>query len=159
MRRLRAHPPLAPILFGQENKATQRCTNWALRVFQAWRSERNKASVEKCPDDLFEAPSLPSLNKWLSAFVVEARREDGQRYPATTLTNLLLQKATVSSTRSDSACCSYILRSYWMHHLQFCCECSPVPSRAGRKYYITFTIFFLHTFTIVINISKNYKNV
>ena len=32
-----------------------------------------------------------------------------------------------------------------------------IVSRAGRKYYITFTIFFLHTFTIVINISKNYK--
>ena len=68
---------------------TQRCTTWAVRVFENWKSERAKNSEENCPDDLFETGSLPALNKWLSAFVIEARREDGGRYPATTITNLL----------------------------------------------------------------------
>ena len=60
-------------------KSTQRSTEWAVRVFDTWRKERNKKCAEKCPGDLFDRPTLPLLNKWLSAFVVEARREDGGR--------------------------------------------------------------------------------
>lgn len=70
-------------------KATQRCTNWGVRVFEACRNDHNKACVEKCPDDFIETHSLPALNKWLSAFVVEAWHEYGERYPTTTITNLL----------------------------------------------------------------------
>ena len=65
----------------------QRCTTWLVRTVETWKNDRNKMCEDKCPDDLFENASISALNKWLSAFVVEARREDGKRYPATTITN------------------------------------------------------------------------
>ena len=33
---------------------TVRCTDWAMRVFTAWREERNKRSTEQCPIDLLD---------------------------------------------------------------------------------------------------------
>ena len=60
---------------------------WAVRTFDAWRDERNANSEmgEKCPLDLFEKPDEEKLNRWLSRFVVEARRQDGEPYPARSL--------------------------------------------------------------------------
>ncbi len=50
---------------------------------------RNKAtSGEQCPD-LLQRPIDTSLNCWLSRFVTEARREDGQAYPPSTNSGLL----------------------------------------------------------------------
>ena len=74
---------------GYTPKNTERCTQWALRVFHAWRKQRNEHSDEKCPDDLLEKPTLSLLNKWLPAFVVEAHREDGKRYPTAMINQLL----------------------------------------------------------------------
>lgn len=73
-------------------KNTQKATNWAVRVFEEWRVERNKATSDdgkKCPSNLLECPLQTLLNYWLSRFVVEVRREDGQQYPPTTISNLL----------------------------------------------------------------------
>ena len=74
---------------GYTPKNTIRSTDWSMRVFCAWRDHRNERCEDKCPMDLLDKPTIPLLNKWLSAFVVEARREDGQRYPATTISQLL----------------------------------------------------------------------
>ena len=70
---------------------TDKSTMWAVRTFDAWRDERNANSEmgEKCPLDLFEKPDEEKLNLWLSRFVVEARCQDGEPYPARSLYLLL----------------------------------------------------------------------
>ena len=61
---------------------TKKATSWAVRVFEEWRMERNKtATDEKCQSMLLEEPDARSLNYWLSRFVVEMRRADGNPYP------------------------------------------------------------------------------
>ncbi len=72
-------------------KNTQKSTSWAVRVFEEWRAQRNKAtsdSGEQCPASL-QRPIGALLNYWLSRFVTEARREDGQPYPPSTISGLL----------------------------------------------------------------------
>ena len=70
---------------------THKSTMWAVRTIDAWRDERNANSEmgEKCPLDLFEKPDAEKLNRWLSRFVVEARRQDGEPYPTRSLYLLL----------------------------------------------------------------------
>ena len=46
---------------------------------------------DQCPSDLLERPSAEKLNYWLSYFVVECRRVDGQPYLSSTLYQLLLR--------------------------------------------------------------------
>ena len=43
-------------------KNTERCTEWALRVFHSWRNQRSSES-EKCPEDLLENPTVELLNQ------------------------------------------------------------------------------------------------
>ena len=67
---------------------TERNTAWATGVFNQWIKQTNDRATcmkETCPTNLFEAPEPAKLNKWLSRFVVEVRREDVQHYPATSL--------------------------------------------------------------------------
>ena len=69
---------------------TKKCTAWAVRVFEDWRQQRNAATADQqCPENLLENPISDRLNYWLSRFMVEARRADGQPYPATTIYQLL----------------------------------------------------------------------
>ena len=64
---------------------TSKSTNWSLRVFNAWREERNKCSLEQCPDNLLKEPNSECWNYWLSRFVIGARRADGKPYPPATI--------------------------------------------------------------------------
>ena len=64
---------------------TQKATGWAVCVFNEWRAARNKSLDGKCPLSLLEDASASDLNYWLSRFIVEACREDGRPYPATSL--------------------------------------------------------------------------
>ena len=66
---------------------TEKSTAWALRTFNDWRNERNKQSAtgDICPLDLLKKPEAEKLNFWLSRFIVEVRRKDGEPYPARTL--------------------------------------------------------------------------
>ena len=59
---------------------TDKSTAWALRTFTDWRNERNRHAAigDKCPLDLLENPEANKLNFWLSRFIVEARRKDGE---------------------------------------------------------------------------------
>ena len=58
---------------GYTLKNTEQSTQWALRMFDAWRKQMNQSRDEKCPDDLLEKPMISLLNKWLPVFAVEAR--------------------------------------------------------------------------------------
>ena len=69
-------------------KNTERCTEWALRVFHTWWNQQSSEG-EKCPKDLLENPTVELLNHWLPTFVIEACRENGKRYPAATINQLL----------------------------------------------------------------------
>ena len=71
---------------GYTPQNTAKNTSWALRVFKDWESQRDG---EQCPSDLFESPSAEKLNYWMSRFVVESRRSDGNPYPSSTIYQLL----------------------------------------------------------------------
>ena len=67
-------------------------TNWVVKVFEQWRAQRNATTNNNgklYPSNVLDCPKACELNYWLSQFVVEARREDGNPYPARTLSNLL----------------------------------------------------------------------
>ena len=90
-------------------KNTEKATNWAVRVFEQWRVERNRATSddgEMCPSNLLQYPVQVSLNYWLSRFVVDARREDGQPYPPTSVSNcpnyMNRKDPTISGTERGS---------------------------------------------------------
>ena len=74
-------PTMRKICKGYVPPNTDKATTWAVRVFNSWRQERDKTSTEKCPESLLGSTDVASLNRWLSRFVVECRREDGRPYP------------------------------------------------------------------------------
>jgi len=53
-----------------------------MRVFQEWKAERSKG-------DLLDNPDIQNLNYWLSRFVTEIRKQDGQPYPPRTIHQIL----------------------------------------------------------------------
>ena len=73
-------------------KNTECCTEWALRVFHSWRNQWSTVG-EKCPKDQLEYPTVELLNQWLPVFVIEARRENVERYPAVTINHLQQQQS------------------------------------------------------------------
>ena len=70
---------------------TRKNTTWAMRVFIEWKAERNKAAGSPlCPDNLLERPNPAQINTWLSRFVTEARKQNGEPYPPRTMHQILL---------------------------------------------------------------------
>ena len=68
---------------------TQRNNTWATNVFAEWLSERNKQTIEQYPDILQSQQPTSTVDVVLAAFILEARRKDGDCYPANTLKNIL----------------------------------------------------------------------
>ena len=69
---------------------TSRSTKWALKTFDVWLNARNQdRGVESVPADLLTDPNIDQLNKYLSQFVVEARKSNGENYPPATLHQIL----------------------------------------------------------------------
>ena len=69
---------------------TRKNTTWAMRVFTEWKAERNKAAGSPlCPDNLLERPNPAQINTWLSRFVTEARKQNGEPYPPRTMHQIL----------------------------------------------------------------------
>ena len=69
---------------------TEASTQWALRNFIAWAKNREAAGDSHAvPKDLLESHDAELVCKWLSLYVMETRREDGGRYPPTTIRNLI----------------------------------------------------------------------
>ena len=80
-----------------------------MKVFNSWIEERNKLGAEKCPSDVLENPDVAVLDKWLSAFVVEVRREDGQQYPPNPINQLLAGLSNSVTIFIDS--CIFLLQN------------------------------------------------
>lgn len=59
------HSPemMEKICQGYIPKNTTKSSDWALRVFQAWRKQQSERSIEEhCPDNLLEVPRADSLD-------------------------------------------------------------------------------------------------
>jgi len=110
---------------------TKKCTDWAVRVFTAWRQARNVTQEDRCPTDLLENPSAGQLNYWLSRFVVEARRADGERYPSATLYQLL--SGLLRYARSKSKGCP-IKRTSDLPSCVVVSQASPIPFRSADRF-------------------------
>jgi len=112
---------------------TKKSTDRALRVFCEWRRQRNASQPEKCPSDLLESPSAQPLNYWLSRCSVEARRADGDRYPSSTIYQLLaglLRYATVVVTFNSFKNNHYVrcnLSHYVLHYNSLLLQYSNLP--------------------------------
>ena len=65
---------------------TKKNNTWATKVFDDWLSECNKTAQQTFPDVL---QSRLTIDRVLSAFVLESRRKDGESYPPNTLRNIL----------------------------------------------------------------------
>ena len=71
-------------------KKTSDQTKWALQNFHSWMENRNsRPEAEKCPEDLLLQMEPNLLKKWLSVFVAETRKVNGEPYPPLTLQSIL----------------------------------------------------------------------
>ena len=81
---------LAECFKGFVTKATQENTKWALRNFQEWREwHQFHDCIEVIPEDLLVGRDAVALNRWLSLYVKETRRQDGEPFPLRTIDMLL----------------------------------------------------------------------
>ncbi len=71
-------------------KNTAKNTSWSVNVWRQWRTQRMqiRGSTLDCPPHLLIC-NVHELDYWLSRFVLEARRTDGQPYPPQTLYGLV----------------------------------------------------------------------
>ena len=68
---------------------TKKNNTWATKVFDDWLSGRNKTAQQTFPNVLRTMQSRLTIDRVLSAFVLESRRKDGKSYPPNTLRNIL----------------------------------------------------------------------
>ena len=78
--------------FVPENTAKN--TKWAITVFSSWLESRNRCTGESTPTDFLDGcfsteDSKVELDRVLSLFVVEAKKQDESSYPAKTVYHLL----------------------------------------------------------------------
>ena len=65
--------------------------DWAVRNFLDWATWRRSAHTDDpVPLGILSCADATCLNKWLSLYVIETRRKDGQSYPTATLNTLIL---------------------------------------------------------------------
>ena len=64
---------------------TAKSTNWAVKIWREWTTHRRKhCYAVNCPPHILLS-TRHQLNRWLSKFVLEVRRQDGEPYPPQTL--------------------------------------------------------------------------
>ncbi|XP_064387890.1 zinc finger MYM-type protein 2-like [Halichondria panicea] len=71
---------------------TKNNTSWALQVFYCWcewRNSSHKETDDKVPIDVLTCVDATALNKWLSLFVMEAKKKNGSPYLSKTIDLLL----------------------------------------------------------------------
>ena len=69
---------------------TKKNNAWAERTFDAWVQERNQLMpLNPVPTDLLQCHDASVVSKYLRYFVLEARTQDGKKYPSTTIRSLL----------------------------------------------------------------------
>ena len=75
------------------SKNTRKSDNWAMSTFREWMSQRNERCKDRpdelCPEDILETGEPETLSKWLSLFIIEARKQDGCKYPPSSLHSIL----------------------------------------------------------------------
>ena len=69
---------------------TKHSTDWAVKTFLSWVTERNI----RCPDDLIEdilscCSDAEHASYVLCLFVLEVRKQNGEHYPPSTLRSIL----------------------------------------------------------------------
>ena len=75
---------------GIQPQNTTNATKWAVKTFEQWRTSRNSHSdLDSVPSDLYNNENPAILCKYLSMFVVEARKKNGDNYPPSTLHQIL----------------------------------------------------------------------
>ena len=88
--KLAGSPELASSSKGYVPCNTEANTEWAVKTFKSWMEWRNTAKPEDpVPEAILCTDDAQALNKWLSLFVLEARKLDGQKYPTSSLNMLL----------------------------------------------------------------------
>ena len=71
-------------------KKTRQTTSWSVNVYRAWAEYRNcqietvQDKYKSVPTELQHTPA-EEINYWLTRFILEVMRGDGQPYPANTL--------------------------------------------------------------------------
>ena len=73
-------------------KSTKSNTTWGVCVFNEWVKARNSGASHGnvCPRDLLiHSHPISVIDYWLAAFVLEARRRDGNYYSGNTIRNIL----------------------------------------------------------------------
>ena len=69
---------------------TKQNTPWAVQTFEAWSAWRNGVyQDDHVPSDVLTSGDAVALNKWLSLFIIEVRRQDDNKYPSKTIYLLL----------------------------------------------------------------------
>ena len=77
------------VLEAQKNavpKKTRQDTEYCIRVFESWRTNRNSSGSSVAS---LEEIDKQSLSYWLARFVLEARKVDGTEYPPNTLHHIV----------------------------------------------------------------------
>ena len=71
---------------------TQKATQWSLRVFQTWQSQRNEAFPdEQCPEEILLVDDADTLSYWLCYFCKEVRNANGEAYTPRTISQILAE--------------------------------------------------------------------
>ena len=77
-------------------------TQWAVRNYEAWCKWRVE-QIDPVPVDLLFSNKPDLLNKWLSLYVVETRRQDGKKFPSKSIDCLLAGLLRCSREKNPSA--------------------------------------------------------
>ena len=85
-------------------KNTDASTKWAYNNFQSWVEQRNSSeAADTCPADLLEKAEPHQLDKWLSLYVIENRKVNGEPYPSRTIYSLLTGLLRYMRSKNDAA--------------------------------------------------------
>ena len=81
---------LAEMAKGFTPQNTSKATKWSLKVLEQWKTARNQQYPnETVPEDLLKSSDPQFLNTHLSRFAVEVRKVNGDKYPPSTIHQLL----------------------------------------------------------------------
>lgn len=94
-------------------KNTVSSTNWAVSTFESWRKSRNSragtSESELVPANCLQSCDRVLLKKWLSIFVAETRKQDGDPYSPGSL--YLLMSGILRHMHSLNPACPNILNT------------------------------------------------
>ena len=70
-------------------KRTEQSNNWAASNFEEWQRDNGRNPGSEIHRDILGSIDCQELDEVLSAFIVETRKENGEKYPPRTLYQLL----------------------------------------------------------------------